>query len=131
MNLVRLVEGVKGGRRRDHHPATQVFQALRIAVNQELDHWSVFSRSVSSLAAARTGAWRLFRFIRWKIDLVKRCFSQMEPRLFLSAAGAGLPVRLESEGETADQKTAGAVGELKFGSQPARPSAKLRAVERV
>jgi 16S rRNA (cytosine1402-N4)-methyltransferase len=34
--LARVVEGVKKTRQRIHHPATQVFQALRIAVNQEL-----------------------------------------------------------------------------------------------
>jgi 16S rRNA (cytosine1402-N4)-methyltransferase len=34
--LADLVARVKAGRRRDHHPATQVFQALRIAVNGEL-----------------------------------------------------------------------------------------------
>jgi 16S rRNA (cytosine1402-N4)-methyltransferase len=35
-DLVELVERIKGRQRRDHHPATQIFQALRIAVNQEL-----------------------------------------------------------------------------------------------
>jgi 16S rRNA (cytosine1402-N4)-methyltransferase len=34
--LVARAKPSSGGRRRDHHPATQVFQALRIAVNQEL-----------------------------------------------------------------------------------------------
>ena len=50
--LARLVEGVKGGRRRDHHPATQVFQALRIAVNQELDQLEHFLGDGFELAAA-------------------------------------------------------------------------------
>ena len=34
--LVTRAKPSRGGRGRDHHPATQVFQALRIAVNQEL-----------------------------------------------------------------------------------------------
>ena len=40
--LVKLIIKVKGAGRRDHHPATQTFQALRIAVNEELHHLDRF-----------------------------------------------------------------------------------------
>jgi 16S rRNA (cytosine1402-N4)-methyltransferase len=40
--LVQIIERVKGSGRRDHHPATQIFQALRIAVNQELQQLEQF-----------------------------------------------------------------------------------------
>src|SRR5699024_7321485 len=35
--LSQLIERIKGGKRGKLHPATKVFQALRIAVNTELD----------------------------------------------------------------------------------------------
>ena len=40
--LAALIGQAKGGRPRDRHPATQSFQALRIAVNRELDHLERF-----------------------------------------------------------------------------------------
>jgi 16S rRNA (cytosine1402-N4)-methyltransferase len=40
--LVDIVARLKAGRRREHHPATQTFQALRIAVNRELEELDRF-----------------------------------------------------------------------------------------
>jgi 16S rRNA (cytosine1402-N4)-methyltransferase len=48
--LASLVSSVKKGGRRNIHPATQTFQALRIAVNQELDALESFlPQAVASL----------------------------------------------------------------------------------
>jgi len=38
LQLARMIEQVIGSRRRRIHPATKTFQALRIVVNQELEH---------------------------------------------------------------------------------------------
>jgi 16S rRNA (cytosine1402-N4)-methyltransferase len=40
--LADIVARLKAGRGRDHHPATQTFQALRIAVNRELEELDRF-----------------------------------------------------------------------------------------
>jgi 16S rRNA (cytosine1402-N4)-methyltransferase len=41
-DLARIIGRLKGRRNRSHHPATQTFQALRIAVNRELDSLQEF-----------------------------------------------------------------------------------------
>jgi len=48
----------------------------------------------------------------------------MEPRLSLSTAGAGMPVRLEPESKTPDKKTVSARG-CRDSGQPARPLGKI------
>ena len=45
--------------------------------------------------------------------------SALEPLMFVSAAGVGLPVRLEPQGECSDKKAGGA-GRCRDGGQPAR-----------
>lgn len=50
LELVRIIEQVAAGRRKGIHPATKTFQALRIAVNQELENLElVLKRAVSLL----------------------------------------------------------------------------------
>jgi 16S rRNA (cytosine1402-N4)-methyltransferase len=51
VELAALVARAKGGRTGDSHPATQSFQALRIAVNQELDHLERFLENGYELLA--------------------------------------------------------------------------------
>jgi 16S rRNA (cytosine1402-N4)-methyltransferase len=45
IDLADLISRVKGRRSRAHHPATQTFQALRIAVNRELETLKCFLES--------------------------------------------------------------------------------------
>ena len=49
LQLVRTLEQASDGRRGKIHPATRTFQALRIAVNQELEHLEVALRQAISL----------------------------------------------------------------------------------
>jgi len=49
LQLARMIERVIGGRRRRIHPATKTFQALRIAVNQELEHLELALRQTVNL----------------------------------------------------------------------------------
>jgi 16S rRNA (cytosine1402-N4)-methyltransferase len=55
--LAELIARAKGGRQGDRHPATQSFQALRIAVNGELEHLDRFLANGYELLApgARLG----------------------------------------------------------------------------
>ena len=128
--LARLVEGAKGGRRRDHHPATQMFQALRIAVNQELDQLERFLADGYELAAAQRAVGDHFvsfvgRSIGEELPFVNgavTCFCP--PRTPICQCGWSQKVKV------ADEKT-GSAGPSETAANPRARSAKLRAVERV
>lgn len=53
LELARLIERVVGGRKGKLHPATKTFQALRIAVNQELEHLESALRQAVNILGSR------------------------------------------------------------------------------
>jgi 16S rRNA (cytosine1402-N4)-methyltransferase len=127
--LARLVEGVKGGRRRDHHPATQVFQALRIAVNQELDQLEHFLADGFDVLR-RGGRLVIISFHSLEDRFVKNAFRRWSrsclcpPRALVCQCGWSQKVKILTKRPVVpgDAETAG---------NPRARSAKLRAVERV
>ena len=128
-DMARLVEGVKGGRRRDHHPATQVFQALRIAVNQELDQLEHFLADGFELL--RPGA-RLviISFHSLEDRLVKNAFRKWSraclcpPRALVCQCGWSQKVKILTKRPLVPSET-------ETVANPRARSAKLRAAERV
>jgi 16S rRNA (cytosine1402-N4)-methyltransferase len=71
--LARLVERVKARRGRNHHPATQTFQALRIAVNEELQQLERFLEDGYELLKPQ-GRMAIISFHSLEDRLVKTAF---------------------------------------------------------
>ena len=71
--LAEIIARVKGRGRRDHHPATQTFQALRIAVNQELENLDHFLESGYEMLQP-TGRMVIISFHSLEDRLVKTAF---------------------------------------------------------
>ena len=127
--LAGLVERVKGGRRGRIHPATKVFQALRMAVNHELD----------SLTRGLDGALRLVReggrvavisFHSLEDRIVKHFFSRHAGRWESLAAGGARWVGELPRMRLVTRKPVTA-SEEELVRNPRARSAKLRVAERM
>ena len=127
--LARLVEGAKGGPRRDHHPATQVFQALRIAVNQELDQLERFLADGFDVLRPG-GRLVIISFHSLEDRLVKNAFRRWSrtclcpPRALVCQCGWSQKVKVLTKRPVVP-------GDAETAANPRARSAKLRAVERV
>ena len=126
--LADLVEKTVG-RRGAHHPATRVFQALRMAVNDEVGELE---------RALRDGLGRLKAGGRFAVITFESITDRVVKRFF--AAHAGREVSLQAggsrwEGEEPRVKLvlrhAATAGEAESAANPRSRSAKLRAAERL
>ncbi len=128
LRLAELVERTVG-RRGAHHPATRVFQALRMAVNDELGE---LSRSLSGgLGRLREGGrFVVITFESLTDRTVKRFFSAHAGKMVSLQQGGA---RWEGELPRVRMVTPRAVtaSEGETGENPRSRSAKLRAAERI
>jgi 16S rRNA (cytosine1402-N4)-methyltransferase len=128
-DLVAVVERVKGRGRRDYHPATQIFQALRIAVNEELRQLeSFFDSGYETLLPG--GRMTVVSFHSLEDRIVKTAFRKWSraclcpPRMLSCQCGWSQKARLLTK-----KPITPSVAEI--AANPRARSAKLRAVERV
>ncbi len=128
-DLVAVVERVKGRGRRDYHPATQIFQALRIAVNQELRQLeSFFDSGYETLLPG--GRMAVVSFHSLEDRIVKTAFRKWSraclcpPRMLSCQCGWSQKARLLTKKPIAPSAE-------EIAANPRARSAKLRAVERI
>jgi 16S rRNA (cytosine1402-N4)-methyltransferase len=127
--LAHIVGAVKGGRRRDHHPATQTFQALRIAVNRELEELDQFLENGYELLEP-SGRMVIISFQSLEDRRVKTAFRKWSrdclcpPRTPRCQCGWTRKAKLLTKRPVVPSPA-------EVASNPRARSAKLRAVERV
>jgi 16S rRNA (cytosine1402-N4)-methyltransferase len=127
-DLLRALEGVPALRRRQHHPATLVFQALRIAVNRELEELeSALPDAIELLAPG--GRLVVLSYHSGEDRRVKRLLQAeakgciCPPGLPACACGRSPRVKLLARGEPASPE--------EIARNPRSRSARLRAAERL
>ena len=127
--LADIVARIKGKRERGHHPATQTFQALRIAVNQELQSLERFLESGYELLEPK-GRMVIISFHSLEDRLVKRAFRKWSrdclcpPRTPTCQCGWSQKVKLLMTRPLSPSPS-------ELDANPRARSAKLRAVERI
>jgi 16S rRNA (cytosine1402-N4)-methyltransferase len=127
--LADIVARIKGKRERGHHPATQTFQALRIAVNQELQNLERFLESGYELLEPK-GRMVIISFHSLEDRLVKRAFRKWSrnclcpPRTPTCQCGWSQKVKLVMTRPLSPSPS-------ELDANPRARSAKLRAVERI
>jgi 16S rRNA (cytosine1402-N4)-methyltransferase len=127
--LVKIIEGVKRGGRREHHPATQIFQALRIAVNQELQQLETFLESGFEILLPQARM-AVISFHSLEDRIVKRAFRKWSrdclcpPRVLRCQCGWSRKVKLLTK-----KPVVPSANEIQ--NNPRARSAKLRVVERI
>ena len=127
--LAELVARVKRKRTRGHHPATQTFQALRIAVNQELENLEAFLQNGYELLRPK-GRMVIISFHSLEDRLVKNAFRKWSraclcpPKTPVCQCGWSRKAKLLTT-----KPLVPSAAELR--SNPHARSAKARAVERL
>jgi len=127
--LAGIVARVKGRGRRDHHPATQTFQAFRIAVNQELENLDRFLDNGYELLQPK-GRMVIISFHSLEDRLVKTAFRKWNrdcicpPRTPTCQCGWSRKVKLLTNRPLSPSPS-------EIEANPRARSAKLRAVERI
>ncbi|MGE4488587.1 MAG: 16S rRNA (cytosine(1402)-N(4))-methyltransferase RsmH [Kiritimatiellales bacterium] len=128
LDLAEIVERAKGGRRGSTHPATQTFQALRMAVNAELE--SIDRGLEAGLSMLRDGGrMAVISFHSLEDRIVKDCFRRHTvKRESLQQGGEKLIVDEPAVRLLAKKPLTASKQELN--ENPRARSAKLRAVQK-
>ena len=127
--LAELVSRAKGGRRGHAHPATQTFQALRIAVNGELDALAQVLPAALDLLAPG-GRLAVISFHSLEDRMVKQFMAAHEGRMeSLAKGGARWCGRLPRARRVTRKAVIPSEAELE--RNPRARSAKLRVLERM
>lgn len=126
--LASLVSEVYGGRRERIHPATRVFQALRIAVNGELEALQAGLEGGLELLGPG-GRMVAIAFHSLEDRLVKRCFAEHEGRYEARPEGGQSWVGRNPSVRRLTRKPVVPTAD-ECAANPRARSAKLRAVER-